>query len=56
MSRDNVPDWRELCAAASIETDPEKLASLVTQIIDSLDEESVPVVFPVASERLPPAA
>ena len=56
MSQDNVPDWRDLCAAASIETDPQKLASLVTQIIDSLDEESGPAMLPVVSEHLPPAA
>lgn len=31
-------DWREPCAAAAAESDPEKLASLVHQIIEALDE------------------
>jgi hypothetical protein len=31
-------DWRELCAAASQETDSEQLASLVGQILQAFDE------------------
>jgi hypothetical protein len=31
-------DWRELCAAASEETDSEKLASLIGQILQAFDE------------------
>lgn len=32
-------DWRELCAAASQETDSEKLVSLVDQILRAFDEQ-----------------
>jgi hypothetical protein len=31
-------DWRELCAAATNETDSEKLDSLVQELIKALDE------------------
>jgi len=31
-------DWRQLCAAAAKETDSEKLAELVNQLIKALDE------------------
>jgi len=31
-------DWRELCAAAAIEPDPEKLVTLVQQILEAFDE------------------
>jgi hypothetical protein len=31
-------DWRTLCAAASEETDSEKLASLIGQILQAFDE------------------
>jgi hypothetical protein len=31
-------DWRELCAAAVIEPDSERLVSLVHQILQALDE------------------
>jgi hypothetical protein len=37
MSRHNQHDWRELCAAAANEPDPEKLASLVDQIIQAME-------------------
>jgi len=32
-------NWRELCAAAAKEADPERLSRLVGQIIEALDEE-----------------
>jgi hypothetical protein len=49
-------DWRELCAAASEESDSEKLASLVDQILrafdeDECDRESVPSRLPVATTQ-----
>jgi len=31
-------DWRELCAAASVEPDSEKLVDLVNQILQAFDE------------------
>jgi hypothetical protein len=31
-------DWRDLCAAAVEEPDPEKLVSLVNQILQAFDE------------------
>jgi hypothetical protein len=31
-------DWRQLCAVAATETDSEKLADLVHQLIKALDE------------------
>jgi len=31
-------DWRELCAAASEESDPERLFSLINQILEAFDE------------------
>jgi hypothetical protein len=31
-------DWRELCAAAAGELDSERLAALVNQIIEAIDE------------------
>lgn len=36
-SKDN--EWRRLCAIASKEQDPEKLTSLVNQILEALDEQ-----------------
>ena len=38
MAESKRKDWRELCAAAAKEFDPEKLAFLVHQIIQELDE------------------
>ena len=32
-------DWRALCAAAANEPDPERLALLVNQIIQAIDEQ-----------------
>lgn len=32
-------DWRELCVAATKERDPEKLFSLVDQILQALDTQ-----------------
>jgi len=31
-------DWRELCAAVTIETDSMKLTSLVEELIEALDQ------------------
>jgi hypothetical protein len=38
MAESNQTDWRELCAAAAIEPDSEKVADLVDQIIKALDQ------------------
>jgi hypothetical protein len=38
MAEGNSTDWRQLCAAAATETDSEKLAELVHQLIRALDE------------------
>ncbi len=38
MAESNKTDWRELCAAASKEPDPEKFATLIERIIKALDE------------------
>ena len=38
--------WRELCAAAAREDDPEKLVVLVKQIVNALDEQRRPVAGP----------
>jgi len=32
-------DWRELCAEAATEPDPEKLSSLIRQILVALDHQ-----------------
>lgn len=37
MSEKESIDWRALCAAASVEEDSTKLATLVDQIIKTLD-------------------
>ena len=38
MAEGNRIDWRQLCAAAATETDSEKLADLVHQLIEALDD------------------
>lgn len=38
MAEGNQTDWRELCAAATIEPNSERLADLVDQLIKALDE------------------
>ena len=38
MADRNRTDWRQLCEAAATETDSEKLAVLVHQLIKALDE------------------
>jgi hypothetical protein len=38
MAEGNSTDWRQLCAAAATETDSEKLAELVNQLVRALDE------------------
>jgi hypothetical protein len=38
MAESNRTDWRQICAAAAMETDSEKLADLVHQLIKALDE------------------
>ncbi len=38
ISENNGQGWRELCAAAAVEPDAQKLASLVDQILQAFDE------------------
>lgn len=38
MPESKGKDWRELCAAASEETDSEKLSSLINQILQAFDD------------------
>jgi len=38
MAENNEPHWRALCAAAAEEPDSEKVAWLVDQILEALDE------------------
>jgi hypothetical protein len=38
MAESKRKDWRELCTAAAKELDPDKLASLVHQIIQAIDD------------------
>lgn len=38
MAENKGKDWRELCAAAAVEPDPKKVASLVNQILQVFDE------------------
>lgn len=38
MSEKLLNDWRELCAAASVEEDSHRLSGLVDQIIKRLDQ------------------
>lgn len=40
MAENNEPHWRALCAAAAEEPDSEKVAWLVDQILEALDEPS----------------
>jgi hypothetical protein len=35
-------DWRDLCEAASKEQDPEKLRTIVSELIKVLDERKLP--------------
>ena len=35
-------DWRELCAAVASESDPQKLGSLVEELITALDDRHSP--------------
>ena len=38
MAETVCKSWRELCAAAVDESDPERLAALVKQILEAFDE------------------
>jgi hypothetical protein len=53
MAKGNSRDWRELCAAAAQESDPEKLSSLVSQIIQAIDEGRLPPSAPDALRNKP---
>ncbi|HXW91187.1 MAG TPA: hypothetical protein VEK33_11630 [Terriglobales bacterium] len=50
MAESKGKDWRELCAAAAKEFDPDKLASLVHQIIEAIDETHRPLPLGPADE------
>ena len=47
----SVKDWRELCAAAAVEPDSEKLVALVDQILHAFDEHDQAVTLPNHSKR-----
>jgi hypothetical protein len=47
----SVKDWRELCAAAAVEPDSEKLVALVDQILRAFDEHDQAVTLPNRSKR-----
>jgi hypothetical protein len=53
MANANSRDWRELCAAAAQESDPDKLSSLVSQIIQAIDEGRLPTSAPDALPNKP---
>jgi hypothetical protein len=38
MDQDPTRDWQELCAAASTESDPKKLMSLITEMVKMIDD------------------
>lgn len=40
MAERQRKDWRELCVAAAEEPDPQKLASLVRQLVQAIDERN----------------
>jgi hypothetical protein len=46
MAHSSGKDWRELCAAASEESDSERLLSLVNQILAAFDECDRELLYP----------
>lgn len=38
MAESNYNDWKRICAAAATEPDSERLAKLIEQLIEALDE------------------
>lgn len=44
-------DWRDLCEAASKEQDPEKLRTIISELIRVLDERKRPQHPPEASPQ-----
>jgi hypothetical protein len=46
MAARNEKDWRQLCAAATVEPDSDKLFSLVSQILQVFDEGDEKFVYP----------
>jgi hypothetical protein len=42
MEDEKQPKWKELCAQAAVEQDPEELLRLVTEINRLLDTSTVP--------------
>jgi len=53
MAQSSGKNWRELCAAASEESDSERLVSLVNQILEAFDESDRESMYP---RRPDPAA
>jgi hypothetical protein len=51
MAEGNRTDWRQLCAAAATEVDSEKLADLVHQLIEALDERGDGFASPTQLDR-----
>jgi hypothetical protein len=50
MRDENSDNWRKLCAAAAVEEDSAKLASLVDEIIKSLDRSKAEQEFLPATQ------
>jgi hypothetical protein len=46
MAASTEKDWRELCAAATVERDSEKLFSLVNQILQVFDDRDQKLMSP----------
>jgi hypothetical protein len=44
-------DWRELCAAVALEPDPEKVVSLVHQILQAFEERDREIKFVSGPEQ-----
>jgi hypothetical protein len=53
MAASNGKDWRELCAAVTVERDSDKLFSLVTQILQVFDERDQKLMRPDLPSNLP---
>ena len=54
MAQRTGKDWRELCAAASEESDAEKLLSLVHEILRAFDESDRKPMLPNRADAFAP--
>jgi hypothetical protein len=53
MAARNGKDWRQLCAAATVESDSDKLFSLVSEILQVFDEDDQKLVNASRRSSLP---